>query len=77
MWVPPKTRITKNDRVTNISAANGTIVWRDEEYYDPNNLTPPKATVFNVNGVTPLFDAFNNHNQYFVSLERAGVSGED
>ena len=69
MWVPPKTLITKRDRITNIrNKKTGQILWRDEEF-EGN----PKATVFNVNGVTPLFDAFNKHVETFVLLERAEV----
>jgi hypothetical protein len=73
MWVPASRIITKRDRITNIKNPKGQVVWLDEEFDDPNDLTPPKATVFNVNGVTPLFDAFNRHTENFVLLERAEV----
>lgn len=85
MWVPANTRITKRDRITNIKDATGRIRWRDEEFEprNPNNpidLDDPetyntylKATVFNVNGVTPLFNAFNVMTEQFVLLERAEV----
>lgn len=73
LWVPATTRISKRDRVTNIKDAKGHIRWLDEEFDDPRDLTPPKATMFNVNGVTPLFDAFNNMTEQFVLLERAEV----
>lgn len=74
MWVPASTRITKRDRITNIKDSSGRIRWRDEEFEagDPDNPTL-KATVFNVNGVTPLFDAFNRCVEQFVLLERAEV----
>lgn len=68
MWVPPKTLITKRDRITNIRSKTGHIFWVDEE-----NAGNPRATVFNVNGVTPLFDAFNYHVENFVLLERAEI----
>lgn len=74
LWTPAKVRITKRDRVTNIRTPDGHIRWTDEEFDDPLDLTPPKATVFNVNGVTPLFDAFNKHVENFCLLERAEVS---
>lgn len=76
MWVPGNVRISKRDRVTNISDPRGRIMWRDEEFsnpFDPNDIA--RATVFNVNGVTPLFDAFNNVKEQFVLLERAEVAG--
>lgn len=71
MWVPAFTLITKRDRITNISDRHGRILWRDEEFESSTNA--PKATVFNVNGVTPLFDAFNKHTETFILLERAEV----
>lgn len=73
LWVPPHVRISKRDRVTNIKDASGHIRWLDEEYSDPATAEIPRATVFNVNGVTPLFDAFNNLVEQFVLLERAMV----
>lgn len=69
MWTPPKVNLTKNDRVTNIRNRAGQIMWLDEEFEGV-----PKATVFNVNGVTPLFDPFNRHIENFVLLERAEVA---
>lgn len=74
MWVPAHVRVSKRDRITNIKDANGHIRWLDEEFDDPLDLTPPKATVFNVNGVTPLFNAFNVMTEQFVLLEKAEVS---
>jgi hypothetical protein len=64
MWVPATTLITKRDRITNIRLKNGQVVWRNEE-------SSGAPTIFNVNGVTPLFDAFNRHIENFVLLERA------
>jgi len=77
MWVPASTKISKRDRVTNIKDPRGRIVWVDEEFVDPRTVEVPRATVFNVNGVTPLFNAFNRHTESFVLLERATVYGED
>jgi len=70
MWVPKKYQITKRDRVTNIRSRDGKILWRDEELEGPG-IT--KATVFNVNGVIPVFDPFNKHLDNFCLLERAEV----
>jgi hypothetical protein len=85
LWTPAHVRINKRDRVTNIKDAGGRIRWADEEFEprDPNipvdetdpdtyNLTK-RATVFNVNGVTPLFDASNNLREWYVMLEKAEV----
>lgn len=70
MWVPSSVLISKRDRVTNIKDNTGRIRWVDEE----SSVNSSRATVFNVNGVTPLFDAFNRCVEYFVLLERAEVS---
>lgn len=65
MWTPASTKLNKSDRVTNIrNKCDSIIFWTNEE-------TNNRATVFNVNGVTPLFDAFNKHVENFVLLERA------
>lgn len=69
MWVPPKTIITKRDRITNITDKSGHIQWLDEEF----ESNPDRATVFNVNGVTPLFNGFNRLVEKFVLLERAEI----
>lgn len=75
MWTPPHIMISKRDRVTNIKDPRGHIMWADEEFNDrmAEVPAPPRATVFNVNGVTPLFNAFNRHTENFVLLERAEV----
>ena len=88
LWVPSWVRITKRDRITNIKDATGRIRWRNEEY-EPRNPDNPidlddpttynqylKATVFNVNGVTPLFNAFNVMTEQYVLLENAEVQEE-
>jgi hypothetical protein len=76
LWVPPHITISKRDRVTNIKDAKGRIRWVDEEYTDPRLDETPRATVFNVNGVTPLFSALNDLVEWYVMLERAEGSGE-
>lgn len=77
MWVPPSVRISKRDRVTNIRDPRGHIMWRDEEFSDPTDPNDiAQATVFDVNGVTPLFDALNRHVESFVLLQRSSVRGE-
>lgn len=71
MWVPANIVVTKQDRITNVCDRSGRVRWLDEEYYDPTDpASTLRATVFNVNGVTPLFDAFNNVVEWFVLCER-------
>jgi len=65
MWVPAHIKLTKRDRITNIrNKRGGQVMWKDEE-------SDGGATVFNVNAVTPLFDAFNRHTEDFILLEKA------
>lgn len=73
MWIPSHVRVSKRDRITNIRDANGHIRWLDEEFSDPRESDPARATVFNVNGVTPLFNAFNVMTEQFILLEKAEV----
>lgn len=71
MWVPARTLITKRDRVTNIRAQRGgRVIWLDEEYEGGT-----RPTIFNVQGVAPLFDAFNKHTENFVLLEKVEGDG--
>ena len=68
MWTPASVRITKNDRITNIRAKKGgDVIWVDEEYTGATD----RPTVFNVMGVTPLFDGpFNRHVENYIILEK-------
>lgn len=62
--VPAWVTITKRDRITNIrETAGGKVLWKNEE-------SDGRATVFNVNGVTPVLDGFNRHIENFILLER-------
>lgn len=71
LWIPANVIVTKRDRITNIRDRTGRVRWLDEEFYDPTDPDSSlRATVFNVNGVTPLFDAFNNVVEWFVLCER-------
>lgn len=68
LWVPGHIGIKKSDRITNIRAARGgAVVWKD--------LDTGLPIIFNVNGVVPLFDAWNRVTEHFVLLERADASG--
>ena len=70
LWIPSSVFLTKRDRVTNIrDAMTGKVIWLDEEY--SSDSRPALPTIFNVNGVTPLFDAFGQHIENFVMLSRA------
>jgi hypothetical protein len=73
LWVPGKTVVTKADRITNIRDRHGHIAYLDDEFDDRDPSTTPKATVFNVNGVTPTWDAFNRAEGNFILLERAEI----
>lgn len=85
LWVPPSVKISKRDRITNIKDQRGRIMWHNEEFEpqspdtnidmgDPDTYNQYlKATVFNVNGVTPLFNAFNRPVEQFVLLENAEI----
>lgn len=70
LWTPSWVTVTKRDRITNIRDKNGRVAWLDEE----SIANPAHATVYNVNGSTPLFNAFNDLTEWFVLLERADVS---
>lgn len=67
LWVPAHVALSKRDQITNIrERRGGKVIWKNEEAEG----SPP--TVFNVNGVTPLFNGpFNRHVESFVLLERA------
>jgi hypothetical protein len=75
----PKTLVTKRDRITNIRDADGHIVWLEEELNpedtDSNPNTPKifRATVFDVEGVTPVFGPFNTHMKNVAMLQRAEI----
>lgn len=63
LWTPAHVKLTKRDRITNIRARRGGgVIWVD----DTN-----APLVFNVNGISPLFDAFNKPRENFVLLARA------
>lgn len=62
LWVPAKTKLYKSDRITNIrDRRGGTVIWTEED---------GSPTIFNVSGIVPLFDPFNNHTESYISLER-------
>lgn len=66
----PRTSITKRDQITNIrSKRDNDLVWREEE------ISGAPATVFNVMGVTPVFDPFSRLVEFAVLLERAEIQG--
>lgn len=70
MWFPAGYVLSKRDRITQIrDGRTGQIFWVEEELKTQDNKYV--ATIFNVNGVTPLFDAFNQHIENVALLERA------
>jgi hypothetical protein len=68
MQAPPSVKISKRDRVTNVTNRKGIVVWREEEFDN-------KPTVFEVLGVNPVFDPFGNHIENNILLQRAEVQG--
>jgi hypothetical protein len=63
LWVPQRIKLFKNDRITNIRAKRGgEVIWTEAD---------GSPVVFNVNGISPLFDAFNRPVEKFILLERA------
>lgn len=69
---PKEIVITKRDRITNITDANGKIIWVEEEasVTNPGVIVP---TVFEVNGVSPVVDPFGQHVENYALLSRAGA----
>lgn len=66
MKFPKDVLLTRRDRVTDIRNSAGLLLWKEEESTD-------NATVFDVNGVTPIVDPFGNLIEYSALLERAAV----
>lgn len=57
--------ISKRSQITNVrTRRSGLIIWREEEMDD----APP--TVFDVQGVTPIVDAFGNHTENTALVQR-------
>ena len=72
VFFPKGYRVTLNDRVTDIRDSQGEIVYIDEEYPDaPSGEAEFKATMFNVEGVTPVLDWNNNLVEWSAVLMRA------
>ena len=62
-----KKSLTKSQRVTNIRAVDGEVVWKEEEFDDA-------PTLFNVDGSAPIADPFSGKALEFVSiLSRAEI----
>lgn len=73
MFFGPQHVLTKRDRVTNIrNARTGQIIWMDEELDAVNGLY--SATVFDVDGVTPIVNPFGRHIENFANLKKAEAS---
>lgn len=63
---PKNVILTRRDRVTDIRNARNELLWKEEEFDD-------SATIFEVNGVTPIIDPFGNHVENSALLQRAEV----
>lgn len=66
---PANIVLRRRERVTNISGADGQVLWLEEDQPGSDGKLP--ATVFQVRGVAPSLDIFNRHMENFVLLERA------
>ena len=62
--------LTQRDRVTNIrNAQTGQIIWLDEQLDKVDGAF--KATVFDVEGITPIINPFGRHIENYASLKRS------
>lgn len=59
-------RLSQRQRITNIRSAEGQLIWVEEERGDV-------ATVFEVQGITPIFDPFGALIEYEALCKRAQV----
>lgn len=74
MKFPAHIVLTRRDRVTNIRNQKGQIVWKDEET-NPSATNGWRATVFDIQGVTPILDPFGNHVENMAMLRKAEAYG--
>lgn len=68
MKYPAEVIITRRDRVTDIRNRAGKLIWTEEEFSNA-------ATIFEVNGVTPILDPFGTHIENSALLQRAEQQG--
>ena len=66
MQFGPGVNISKRDRVYNIRDKQGKVLWKEEEH-------DGGPTVFEVLGVTPIFDPFNRMVEQHALLQRAEI----
>lgn len=65
--IKTKVPLLKSQRVTNVRALDGEIVWKEEEFDD-------EATLFNVDGCAPVSDPLSGKVlEYISTLSRAEV----
>lgn len=64
----PGAPISKRSQVTNVRNLKGIIIWREEEMEKVSGQFPP--TVFDVQGVTPVVDAFGRQTENSALLQR-------
>lgn len=57
--------LSQRDRITEIKDASGRVVWREESKDVP--------TIFDINGIIPTMDAFNQHLENVAYLKRSEV----
>lgn len=64
---PLHVNINRRDRVTNIKGSDKRLIWKEEERADQ------AATVFSVNGVSPILDFKGRQTEWFALLERVST----
>lgn len=64
---PKNVNVTLRDRVTNIRNNFGEVIWKEEQ------IPGAPATVFNVQGLTPIMDPWGHLLEYQTLLQRAEV----
>lgn len=63
---PKNVILTRRDRVTDIRNSEAELLWKEEEFDN-------SATIFEVNGVTPIVDPWGKHIENSALLQRAEV----
>ena len=75
LWFPASKILSKRDRITNIRhGKTGQIFWIEEELGPTAGVFKP--TIFEVDGVIPLFDPFGRHVENFAILNRADIPND-
>lgn len=63
---PASVALDQGMQITEIRDSSGRLAWKEDQYGE-------KPTIFNINGIIPVMDAFNNHLENVAYLKRAEV----